>query len=808
MPPQQHGYGPPELPECLQNVTIHPRGKLGWKNVRQVVDDSMREQLLAHPLLTGKTIACMDGSVARRPAGAPPSSPLLYAFNPSMLGADHLFVKLSTFSYCDVDDPVGRNYSKMRPHGEHLVASYNRGRLHAIVEDAEDPRAFWLGERLSMTFTRRDAKGSRQMWLATWHTSRSSRYHEVPLRCNHQHTVEANWVPLVHDEELLMQYSLCPHRVLRCNVTSGWCAEHAWTEHPSCSQSNGVLRSLHGGAPMVRAGPVLLGLAHRKRSHPASDGRGHYHATEYVHTFFTVRAEWPFDVLEFGSLAMFPRFFQRPWLDQVQFSSSLTFLAGAELLANATLRVAYGVADCVALTADLGPLDAKCWHEIHPTTDNSAADAADANANAANAANAADTVKVHSSTRAAFQTAAPLAPIPNSPLTYAVVIKGPLLPFTRAALEYYLSPRGLDRTSSALVFTHTNGTCATAETAAFLHALAFAHPETFAAVLSPPPPHLGQHFRNVQREVCFHGARYALHRWHVKYILMHRSDGAFQKLRQALPGLAALLRALPPPPAELTDGRLGFCPFQTQVRHTLPISLPTSHGPPSCIAPRCYDAAIPQTSLRGVCVRSHPLCSRQLTDFYGRFHLDDHCIFGRVEAMMRYFSLSNPFYNRSRPASTQLPAEMRRPAIRRTCTLPGPEADNGLLWVLWDEQKYGLAVPQSTKALLAERAFTIDPASFEHVAVRGGQLLDGRRLPLDPAAYIYRRPGRVAARLAPFGPLTLCVRRTLDDAHGIQAAGSRSPLTVYDCSGSPEVQNRTDPPSWPCPLGEAGHTHC
>lgn len=194
-------------------------------------------------------------------------------------------------------------------------------------------------------------------------------------------------------------------------------------------------------------------------------------------------------------------------------------------------------------------------------------------------------------------------------LRFAIVIKGPLLPFTRRLIHYYLE-RAIDRSTTAVVFSHNTGTCAVNETRHFLEAVHREHANHFAWELAPPPPHLGYGYRNAQREACARGASLALARWRVSYILVHRADSSLQRVA-GLEDLAAVVRNFPrSDPGDsgrigvgggvggggfgrgggLFRGRLGFLPYQTQ-----------------------------------------------LTDFYGRFHLDDHVVFGRAADVVHFW---------------------------------------------------------------------------------------------------------------------------------------------------------------------------
>ena len=375
---------------------------------------------------------------------------------------------------------------------------------------------------------------------------------------------------------------------------------------------------------------------------------------------------------------------------------------------------------------------------------------------------------------------------------FAVVIQGPLLPFTRGALQFYLSsmlPASVSPLSPAVVFAHSNGTCTTAEAVAHLRTLARAHSTSFGYVLSRPPPSAGINERNVLREAAFHGTCYAMRRWKARYVLLHRADGSFGRLSSAMASLARLVERWPPlvvaPPSTEASGR-------------------SAGAQPPTLAPASveWEPAPPPEVLRRGRLGFCPF-QTQLTSFYGPFHLDTMCVFGKAEDVLRFSSPHNPLYQRTRAASTSFEPALAAARLagggRRSCHTPGGESDNGALWVGWDAQQYPalLPPPLSTQALLRERAFILDPAEWSFAAIRGGKLPEGVQLrwPLDPRLFGYRSPGPEATALAPYSAIALCERRRGEGGAGL-----------YDCdTGLPDVSNQTDTPSWPCP---PAHVRC
>ncbi|KAL3903950.1 MAG: hypothetical protein SGPRY_011475, partial [Prymnesium sp.] len=101
-------------------------------------------------------------------------------------------------------------------------------------------------------------------------------------------------------------------------------------------------------------------------------------------------------------------------------------------------------------------------------------------------------------------------------------------------------------------------------------------------------------------------------------------------------------------------------------------------------------------------------------DMHGRFHLDDHCMFGAAMDVASYWSIHNPFNMRTQPNSTSLPPDVlgwySQRGEKPACQVPGAESENGNLWVKWEGREEQLP---STQALFDEgplgRAFLFNP---------------------------------------------------------------------------------------------------
>eukprot|EP00966_Prymnesium_polylepis_P053203 1231014-Prymnesium_polylepis.1 len=316
------------------------------------------------------------------------------------------------------------------------------------------------------------------------------------------------------------------------------------------------------------------------------------------------------------------------------------------------------------------------------------------------------------------------------PKTFAVVIKGPLLAFTHTVITFY--GEHMDSSSTAIIFSHNNGSCYSQARAKGLASLAARFPN-FASTIQPTPPRLGHNFRNAQREACYYGALFAVRTFQAEFIFMHRHDTVFQTM-SILADLVDLLKTQPPATVDIPGGRVGLCPFQTQ-----------------------------------------------FTDAYGKFSLDDHCMFGRSEAVLHFWSTSNVLYNSSADSWSKT-----KDNPRRYCSAPGVESDNGYSWVMDDYIRRQIAPPPNTKSLIEQRAFVLNPEAWGHVCLRGRGNL---RVSLPCNTSLNRMSFRRIAPAAPFGVFRQC--RRLE--------------RLYDCSTVGEVQGRVDTPRWAC---FATHTSC
>lgn len=91
------------------------------------------------------------------------------------------------------------------------VARDGRGRAEVKLEirNAEDARPFVLNGSAHVLFVRYRKGRFKDVWLARL----APLYREVKLTYAKRRSSEGNWLPFVHDGQLFVSYSLCPHRV-------------------------------------------------------------------------------------------------------------------------------------------------------------------------------------------------------------------------------------------------------------------------------------------------------------------------------------------------------------------------------------------------------------------------------------------------------------------------------------------------------------------------------------------------------------------------------------------------------------------
>jgi hypothetical protein len=283
-------------------------------------------------------------------------------------------------------------------------------------------------------------------------------------------------------------------------------------------------------------------------------------------------------------------------------------------------------------------------------------------------------------------------------LKYAIVIKGPLVAFTRACMGHYLATMP----GVGVVFSHNRGCAGSAAQQPTLEELQSRYPATFGFVLAEPPLELGIGFRNVQREAVYHGVRHAIELWRPRWVLVHRPDAGFVQPRQ---WIWSLNKGGPGTTVPL-HGEPGLNVMERLAAVALA-------QPPVVFSSRVADGSrrqnMPPLSRRlGVC----PF-QMHLTTFYGHYTVDDHCMFGLAHDVLAFWSLAPP-YCRECVSSSELDPDVLALPRKRLCRKPGTEQENGILWVEW-MMREGWAPPNTTLKLLEQQLWVLNPLPFGYV---------------------------------------------------------------------------------------------
>jgi len=181
---------------------------------------------------------------------------------------------------------------------------------------------------------------------------------EVQLHWTRGRQYEKNWIPIADRAVacpagyVWVAYSLCPHVILLCSLTSGRCEEAYRTKLPGCKLLTGL--SLTSTLVYSAASDSLVGVCHRKSNRPEMN-----QGLEYEHFYYHIEPRPPFAILSISAPFQLPPFFSQATiarelendgsqLDDIQYvSGAVLGNGGAELV------LTYGIADCTALIARL-----------------------------------------------------------------------------------------------------------------------------------------------------------------------------------------------------------------------------------------------------------------------------------------------------------------------------------------------------------------------------------------------------------------------------------------------------------------------
>jgi hypothetical protein len=322
-----------------------------------ILDTGALTVMAHHPNLSDSVYARLEHNVPMAPY-APGTRPA-FLVNPSPVDERSFLIKSTIFSYC-VANSTSRSSWFARGdtmgtgeliRGRRVIwvgstrgpvsgAIYGRGptSVRAVLLHAEDPKPIVVQGRVHAVFTRKSGSSLKQVWLAQLEPT----VHEVHLKYPLAGADEANWVPIPatstgasDNDALLLSYSLCPHRVLRCHSHTGNCADAYVTNETRCQ------RHMRGSTPMVHVGGYLLGVAHFKLGDNSFFPRFYY-----THVFYYAQAEPPYALLNVSRMWRFPPLFGKS-IDGVQYAAGLRVEHDRARQQDEVL-ITYGHGDCAS----------------------------------------------------------------------------------------------------------------------------------------------------------------------------------------------------------------------------------------------------------------------------------------------------------------------------------------------------------------------------------------------------------------------------------------------------------------------------
>lgn len=162
----------------------------------------------------------------------------------------------------------------------------------------QDPRLIILDNKLYILYSNFIKIGNmitRRMFIAPVTIDNNTFYITNPT-CLHPFEGcgarwEKNWVPFVHEQKILLAYSLTPHRIFEPSLTTGECTTHS-TTHSLISWNWGELR---GGTPAIRDGDEYLAFFHSSTNLATTQSQEKIMA-HYVMGAYTFSGKPPFEI--------------------------------------------------------------------------------------------------------------------------------------------------------------------------------------------------------------------------------------------------------------------------------------------------------------------------------------------------------------------------------------------------------------------------------------------------------------------------------------------------------------------------------
>jgi predicted GH43/DUF377 family glycosyl hydrolase len=227
-----------------------------------------------------------------------------YAFNPSIVRWNNRLL----LSFRVVPNP--KNYSSwigliwlnenFEPVGQPQRLVFHASSKQPIYSRPEDGRLITIGERLFVVYSdNEDAIISRKgfrMYIAEIEYRNNSfniinKEKIISFKDNHLNKREKNWVPFNYFDQLLLAYSINPHRIVQPLWGTSHCEEFVETEHDLAWQWG----DLRGGTQAIRDGDHYLAFFHSsiimKSMHSGDQEVPHYFVGAY-----TFDAEPPFEL--------------------------------------------------------------------------------------------------------------------------------------------------------------------------------------------------------------------------------------------------------------------------------------------------------------------------------------------------------------------------------------------------------------------------------------------------------------------------------------------------------------------------------
>ena len=274
-----------------------------------------------------------------------------FLLNPAVHNDQNMLLKVGTYSRCAIDSGANSNANRRivrqtMPDGATTLSGdrwtvwlRHHQQVAGVYPYTEDARPVLLDGRMHMVFARKGNNfGMVRMYLAALEPV----YREVHLNYSNAYNTEKNWMPWEYEGQLHVSYTLCPHKVLRCNATDGQCALAHETKLDSCS------RDLRGSSQWVAVGnDAMVGVAHVTRHMGGSERHRQNLSIDlrYEHAFLQASATPPFELRYFSAPFMFPRLYNTD-VDFVQFCAGLA-------IGDNTSELTYGIGDCGAFSVSM-----------------------------------------------------------------------------------------------------------------------------------------------------------------------------------------------------------------------------------------------------------------------------------------------------------------------------------------------------------------------------------------------------------------------------------------------------------------------